>query len=91
MKSISTLSINSLQGYIEVVMSIYGEWINTWNGQGSIWLVFDDKRIADDQLIAQYSLIPTPLSFFGKKICSWENGKLYESPGYSWNGCLLPP
>ena len=43
------------------------EWVNTWDGQGGIWLVFDTERNTEDQLIAQYSLIPTPLSFFGKK------------------------
>ena len=42
------------------------EWINTWDGQGGIWLFFDQERSIEDQLIAQYSLIPTPISLFGK-------------------------
>ncbi len=42
------------------------EWVNTWHGMGSIWLVFDSDRSAQDQLIAQYSLIPTPVSAWGK-------------------------
>jgi hypothetical protein len=42
------------------------EWLHTWNGQGSINLVFDLEREEGDQLIAQYSLIPTPLSVWGR-------------------------
>ena len=42
------------------------EWVHTWNGQGSMWLIFDSENNVEGQLIAQYSLIPTPMSFFGK-------------------------
>jgi len=42
------------------------EWLATWAGQGSIWLAFDKDREKGDQLLMQYSLIPTPLSVFGE-------------------------
>lgn len=42
------------------------EWIHTWNGQGSMWLAFDEDREQGDKLIMQYSLIPIPFSFWGK-------------------------
>jgi hypothetical protein len=42
------------------------EWLDTWAGQGSMNLVFDVDRAEGDQLIAQYSLIPTPLSIWGR-------------------------
>jgi hypothetical protein len=42
------------------------EWIDTWKGPGRMWLAFDEDREADDHLIMQYSLIPTPFSFWGK-------------------------
>lgn len=66
------------------------EWINTWNGQGSIWLVFDDERIADDQLIAQYSLIPTPLSFFGKNIVAGKTENCMSHPDIRGTGVYFP-
>lgn len=42
------------------------EWLETWDGQGSMDLMFDLDREEGDQLIAQYSLIPTPLSVWGR-------------------------
>lgn len=42
------------------------EWLDTWAGQGSMNLLFDLDRDEGDQLIAQYSLIPTPLSVWGR-------------------------
>jgi len=44
------------------------EWLETWDGPGSIWLEFDDSRRQGDQLICQYSLIPTPMSFWGETV-----------------------
>lgn len=41
------------------------EWLDTWAGRGSMNLVFDLDRDDGDQLVAQYSLIPTPLSVWG--------------------------
>jgi hypothetical protein len=42
------------------------EWLDTWAGRGSMNLVFDLDREQGDQLIAQYGLIPTPLSLWGR-------------------------
>ena len=42
------------------------EWLDTWDGQGSMHLLFDLDREEGDQLIAQYSLIPIPLSVWGR-------------------------
>lgn len=43
------------------------EWINTWNGQGDIFLLLEDevKNSKKERLVAQYSLIPTPISNYG--------------------------
>ncbi len=42
------------------------EWLDTWDGQGSMHLLFDLDREEGDQLIAQYSLLPIPLSVWGR-------------------------
>lgn len=44
------------------------EWLNTWDGQGSIWLMLDPSRKISNQVVCQYSLIPTPMHFFGEYV-----------------------
>ena len=66
------------------------EWINTWDGQGGIWLVFDNERNTEDQLIAQYSLIPTPLSFFGKKYIAGKTENCMSHPDIRGKGIYFP-
>ncbi len=66
------------------------EWINTWDGQGGIWLVFDNDRNTEDQLIAQYSLIPTPLSFFGKKYIAGKTENCMSHPDIRGKGIYFP-
>lgn len=39
------------------------EWLKTWDGNGEMHLLFNK-----DQLIAQYSLIPTPFCVFGENL-----------------------
>ena len=29
------------------------EWVDTWAGKGSVWLLFDQEREENDQLICQ--------------------------------------
>ena len=66
------------------------EWVNTWDGQGGIWLVFDNERNTEDQLIAQYSLIPTPLSFFGKKYIAGKTENCMSHPDIRGKGIYFP-
>ena len=66
------------------------EWVNTWDGQGGIWLVFDNERNSEDQLIAQYSLIPTPLSFFGKKYIAGKTENCMSHPDIRGKGIYFP-
>jgi len=62
------------------------EWINTWNGQGSIWLLFDEDRDKNDQLVAQYSLIPTPFSIWGKSYLAGKTENCMSHPDYRGKG-----
>lgn len=62
------------------------EWIKTWDGPGSVWLVFDDSREPDDQLIGQYSLIPTPLSVWGKPILAGKTENCMSHPDHRGKG-----
>ena len=62
------------------------EWINTWHGPGSVWLVFDDTREPDDQLIAQYSIIPTPFSFWGKPYLAGKTENCMSHPAFRGKG-----
>jgi len=62
------------------------QWIDTWNGQANIWLAFEDTRPEDDQLIGQYSLIPTPLSFWGKKVLTGRTENCMSHPDYRGKG-----
>ena len=62
------------------------EWLKTWNGPGSIWLAFDEDREINDQLIAQYSLIPTPLSFWGKTILTGKTENCMSHPDFRGKG-----
>ena len=56
------------------------EWVDTWNGQGSIWLAFDEHRENEDQLIMQYSLIPTPLSVYGESFLAGKTENCMSHP-----------
>lgn len=56
------------------------EWLDTWAGQGSMNLVFDLEREEGDQLIAQYSLIPTPLSVFGRPMLAGKTENCMSHP-----------
>ncbi len=62
------------------------EWLTTWNGQGSIWLAFDETREKDDQLIGQYSLIPTPISFWGKPYLAGKTENCMSHPQFRGKG-----
>lgn len=56
------------------------EWLDTWAGQGSMNLLFDLDRDEGDQLIAQYSLIPTPLSVWGRPMLAGKTENCMSHP-----------
>lgn len=62
------------------------EWIDTWAGQGSMNLVFDLDREEGDQLIAQYSLIPTPLSVWGRVMLAGKTENCMSHPDHRGTG-----
>jgi len=62
------------------------EWLGTWNGRGSMWLAFDENREPGDQLIMQYSLIPTPMSVFGKTCLAAKTENCMCHPVYRGSG-----
>lgn len=64
------------------------EWLETWAGQGSMDLAFDLDREEGDQLVAQYSLIPTPLSLWGRPALAGktENCMCHPDPVYRGTG-----
>jgi hypothetical protein len=62
------------------------EWLETWDGPGSVWLTFDDSREPEDQLIGQYSLIPTPFSFWGNKYLAGKTENCMSHPDFRGKG-----
>ncbi|WP_024335380.1 hypothetical protein [Desulfotignum balticum] len=54
-----------ITGIERTAEEFHWEWIDTWDEKGDIWLGFDKTRKSNDQLILQYSLIPTPFSLWG--------------------------
>lgn len=62
------------------------EWLDTWAGQGSMNLVFDLDREEGDQLIAQYSLIPTPLSIWGRPTVAGKTENCMSHPDHRGSG-----
>lgn len=56
------------------------EWLDTWAGQGSMNLLFDLDREEGDQLVAQYSLIPTPLSVWGRPMLAGKTENCMSHP-----------
>ena len=62
------------------------EWLETWDGRGTMDLMFDLDRPEDDQLIAQYSLIPTPLSVFGKPSLAGKTENCMSHPDHRRTG-----
>jgi hypothetical protein len=62
------------------------EWLDTWTGQGSMNLVFDLDREEGDQLVAQYSLIPTPLSVWGRLTVAGKTENCMSHPDHRGSG-----
>ncbi len=62
------------------------EWLDTWAGQGSMNLVFDLDREEGDQLVAQYSLIPTPLSVWGRPALAGKTENCMSHPDHRGSG-----
>jgi hypothetical protein len=62
------------------------EWLDTWDGRGSMYLVFDLDREEGDQLIAQYSLIPTPLSVWGRPTVAGKTENCMSHPEHRGSG-----
>jgi len=66
------------------------EWLETWDGRGTMDLMFDLDRPEGDQLIAQYSLIPTPLSVFGKPTVAGKTENCMSHPDHRRTGLYFP-
>ena len=66
------------------------EWIDTWKGQGSMWLAFDEDREKDDQLVMQYSLIPTPFSVWGESYPAGKTENCMSHPDLRGKGLYFP-
>lgn len=66
------------------------EWIKTWDGKGSIWLALDEDRNEEDRLIMQYSLIPTPFSFWGKPYLAGKTENCMCHPDYRGQHIYFP-
>ncbi|MEH0019126.1 MAG: hypothetical protein V6Z89_05710 [Desulfobacter sp.] len=58
------------------------EWLNTWNGQGDMALLFEEGENGQEVLVAQYSLIPVPLSFFGRQVLAGKTENCMCNPDY---------
>jgi hypothetical protein len=76
----------SLTGRDRSAADFAWEWLDTWAGQGSMNLVFDLDREEGDQLIAQYSLIPTPLSVWGRPMLAGKTENCMSHPDQRGTG-----
>lgn len=76
----------SLTGRDRSAADFAWEWLDTWAGQGSMNLVFDLDRKEGDQLIAQYSLIPTPLSVWGRPVLAGKTENCMSHPDHRGTG-----
>jgi hypothetical protein len=76
----------SLTGRDRSAADFAWEWLDTWAGQGSMNLVFDLDREEGDQLIAQYSLIPTPLSVWGRTMLAGKTENCMSHPDQRGSG-----
>jgi hypothetical protein len=62
------------------------EWLDTWDGRGTMNLAFDLDREEGDQLLAQYSLIPTPLSVWGRPMLAGKTENCMSHPACRGTG-----
>jgi hypothetical protein len=62
------------------------EWLHTWDGRGTMDLAFDLDREEGDQLVAQYSLIPTPLSVWGRPLLAGKTENCMSHPALRGTG-----
>ncbi len=56
------------------------QWVDTWDGVGEMYLMFDSTRPKGKQLVCQYSIMPTSISYFGKVM-----------PGGKTENCMSHP
>ncbi len=80
----------SITGRDRTAAEFAWEWLDTWAGQGSMNLVFDLDREEGDQLIAQYSLIPTPLSVWGRPTVAGKTENCMSHPDHRGSGLYFP-
>lgn len=66
------------------------EWVNTWDGCGSIWIMLDKDRSPDDQLACHYGLIPVPISFFGQSLFAGKTENCMSHPDYRGKKIYFP-
>jgi len=65
------------------------EWIKTWDGQGEIHLLFDEECDNQNNLVAQYSLIPIPFSVFGSVYLAGKTENCMCHPNYQKKNIYL--
>lgn len=67
------------------------EWIETWDGQGEIWLLFDtNKQGEESELLCQYSLIPFSLNVFGKIVKAGKTENCMSHPNCRGKSVYFP-
>ncbi len=76
----------SLTGRDRTPAEFAWEWLDTWAGRGSMNLLFDLDREEGDQLVAQYSLIPTPLSVLGHVMLAGKTENCMSHPDVRGTG-----
>lgn len=66
------------------------EWLDTWRGRATMYLLFDADQPAGDQLVGQYSLIPTPFSIFGENYLAAKTENCMSHPQYRSRRIYFP-
>ena len=63
------------------------EWLNTPEGQGSIWILEDSDS---GKIVGAHGLIPIPLTFSGKSILAGKTENTHIHPPYAGKGLYYP-
>ena len=66
------------------------EWVNTWDGVGEMYLMIDTEKKTGEQVVCQYSLIPTPVSYFGKYLSGGKTENCMSHPDLRGKKLFFP-
>lgn len=66
------------------------EWLDTWDGRGSIWVMLDHDRDAGDELIGHHGLIPVPMILDGRAVLCGKTENSMMHPDYRGTGLYFP-